>query len=128
LSLGEYDGGVYSPLLASSTWFLQLAQILAGAVILQVRRALHDPNNVVALAEEGVPIIEDLFLLVIKIFPLRDAVFGLQRGFGEGARRVFAREDYADVSLDYRQMIYPRPSRIKDTRGLGGRLCNKPLY
>lgn len=36
-----------------------------------VRRTLHNADDVVALGEESVPVLQCLFLLVIQILPLR---------------------------------------------------------
>ena len=47
-------------------------------MILQVCRALNLSNDVVALAEEGVPLRKHGLLLVGQILPFRAAVLGLE--------------------------------------------------
>lgn len=60
--------------------------------------SLNLAHNVVALAEEGVPLVEDRLLLVRKILPVRAAVLGLERGLGKSAVRLLAGEDCGEKS------------------------------
>lgn len=52
-------------------------------------------DDVVALAEEGVPVVERALLLVVQVVPFGLHVLGLGGGLGEGARGVVAGEDWA---------------------------------
>lgn len=50
-----------------------------SSVITPLIIALYPPNNTIAIAEERIPIIQDLLILFLQIIPLRAAVLGLQR-------------------------------------------------
>lgn len=52
-------------------------------------------DDVVALAEEGVPVVQRALLLVVQVVPFGLHVLGLGGGLGEGARGVVAGEDWA---------------------------------
>lgn len=41
--------------------------------------ALYPANDTVAIAEESIPIVQDLYIFFVQIIPLRAAVLGLQR-------------------------------------------------
>lgn len=43
-----------------------------------VGSALHLPDDIVALAEVRVPLVQDRLLLLVQIVPVRSAVFGFE--------------------------------------------------
>lgn len=47
-------------------------------ISLFVGSALHLPDDIVALAEEREPLVQDRLLLLVQIVPVRSAVFGLE--------------------------------------------------
>ena len=51
-------------------------------------------NDIIPLAEEGIPLIQNGLVLVFKIRPVGDAVFGLQARHCKGARGILASKDY----------------------------------
>lgn len=62
--------------------------------ILCVCSTLDLANDVVSLAEEGEPFVQDNLVLVLEVIPFWNAVLWLEGGFGERTRRVLAGEDW----------------------------------
>ena len=58
------------------------------------RRCTDLAHNIVALAEEAVPFVQNRLVLVLQVVPIRNAIFGLQAGHGEAAGRVLSCEDW----------------------------------
>lgn len=50
-------------------------------------------NYIVALAEEGEPVIQRRLLLIVKVGPLRHRVFGFEAGFGKRTGGVLSGKD-----------------------------------
>jgi hypothetical protein len=76
---------------------------------LGVRRPFDNANDAVSLGEEGYPIIQHAFLLIVQVLPLGTDVLGLCRRLGEGPRGILAREDCGLESVN-------RPRRRYTTR------------
>lgn len=76
---------------------------------LVVRGTLNLSNDVVPLAEESEPLVQNGLLLVLEIIPLGDAIFGLEGRGGEGPRGVLS-------CKHYRPKISIKVLRIYETR------------
>lgn len=65
---------------------------------IHVSRANDFADDVVALAEEGVPIVQDALLFVAQIVPLRRDIGWLSGGFREGPGCIVARKDCSGMN------------------------------
>jgi hypothetical protein len=65
----------------------------------KIRRALHHTHDIVALGEEGKPVIQHLLLALRQILPLGRDVLRFGAGLCEGARCVVAGERCAPPSV-----------------------------
>lgn len=86
LPLNDYAGTRAGP--PRSVWTPPLS--CCGYFEIDNTSPAHVPHDVVTFAEEGEPVVENLLLLVRQILPVGSAVFGLERGQGQGSRGIFA--------------------------------------
>lgn len=63
----------------------------------RVRSALDLAFDVVALAEEGEPVVEYFLVLVREVRPIRTALLRLERGLSESTRSILAGEDFEAI-------------------------------
>lgn len=69
--------------------------------LLHVCSALNPANYIVALGEEGDPVVESRLFLVIKVLPVWPDILGLGRSLAESARGVLASEHWSTTGISH---------------------------